>query len=414
MSISSKSRILVVSQHFWPESFRVNDLCDFLASKEVDIEVLCGLPNYPEGYFYKGYGYFGKRHEIHNGVRVNRVMEIQRAKNSNFRIVLNYLSFPFFSLFHVPRLLFHKYDKIFVFQTSPVYMALPAIIIGKLKRVETTIYVLDLWPENLFSVLDIKNKFFRRLVTWTSHWYYRRADKLIALTDQMKEQLMEVTGKSSDKIAVLPQAAEKIYEAKVTDKKLAERFEGKFNILFTGNISPAQSFETIIAAAKKLEDDGVSNINWIIVGDGMSRKWLEDEVKKANLKNWYFEGFKPITDVPKYTNFADLLIACLSKSQLLEATVPAKVLSYFAAGKPMVLAMDGEARTLINEKSKAGLAGPTEDSDTLAANIRKIYEMNDAERQAMGKRAHDYHLKHFERNLVLNKLFHFVFDSRVK
>ncbi|OGL34608.1 glycosyltransferase WbuB [Candidatus Saccharibacteria bacterium RIFCSPHIGHO2_12_FULL_47_16b] len=410
--MASKKRVLVVSQHFWPESFRINDICDFLLEKDCEIDVLCGLPNYPKGKFYGGYGYFGKRNEVHNKVKIHRVLEIPRASNTNFRIFLNYVSFPFFSLFHIPHMLFRKYDKIFIFQTSPVMMGLAGLLLGKLRRTQTTMYVLDLWPENLYSVIKIKSKFLRKIAAAVSNWHYRRANKLIALSEAMKQQLHSRTKLPDKKILVLPQACEKVYEQDIEDKKLAKRFAGKFNILFTGSITPAQSFETVIAAAKKLKSESLYDINWIIVGDGMSRQWLEEEVKKAGLDDSFiFEGLVPMADIPKYTNFADVLIACLVKSELLEATIPAKVLSYFAAGRPIVLAMDGEVRDLVNNDIKCGLAGPTEDAKTLADNIKKIYSMSPAERQAMGQRGRAYHFKHFERNLILNKLYNFMFNT---
>ncbi len=406
----SDKRLLVVCQHFWPESFRINDICDFLIDKKCKIDVLCGLPNYPKGEFYKGYSYFGKRKEVHNGVNISRVLEIPRGNNSNRRIFINYISFPVFSLFHIPRLLTRKFDKILIYQLSPVLMAVSGIIIGKLKKTETTMYVLDLWPENLYSVLNIKNPFLRNIAEWVSHWHYRHVDKLVVLSEKMKDRLIEATGIAEGKITVLPQACEKIYEQEIEDKKLANRFKGKFNILFTGNISPAQSFETIINAAKQLKKEKLNDINWIIVGDGMSRSWLEKQVSKSGLsRNFQFEGLKPMEDIPKYTNFSDILVGCLVKSDLLEATIPAKVLSYLAAGRPMVLAMDGEAQDLVNNVIKCGYAGPTEDSSALAENIKRVYNLSPKTRQEMGKRAKDYHFKHFERNLILNKLYNFIF-----
>lgn len=409
--MKSGRKILVVGQHFWPEAFRINDICDFLVEKSCDIEVLCGIPNYPKGDFFDGYTYLRNRKQIHNGIKIRRAFEIPRGKNTNFYIVLNYLSFPFSSLFHIPRLLTKHYDKIFIYQLSPVMMSIAGIIVGKLKRIETTMYVLDLWPENLFSVLDIKNPFLRKVATGVSHWHYRHVDKLVVLSEKMKNKLIEVTNISPDKIIVLPQACEKVYETNVHDEQLASRFQKGFNILYAGNISPAQSFETIIAAAQKLKLDGITDINWIIVGDGMSRKWLENEVEKAGLKgSFYFEGFKPIEDIPKYTDFADVLIGCLVKSDLLEATIPAKVMSYFASGKPMVLSMDGEVQDLVNNTIKCGFAGPTGDAMILADNIRKVHDMSKTERQQMGDRGRAYHFQHFERNIILTKMYDFIFN----
>ncbi len=164
-------------------------------------------------------------------------------------------------------------------------------------------------------------------------------------------------------------------------------------------------------AAEKIKDSNINDINWIIVGDGMSRKWLEEEVKNRGLsESFYFEGQKPLEDMPKYTGIADVLLGCLVKSELLEATIPSKVTSYFAAGRPVVLAMDGEVRDLVNNKIKCGFAGPTEDSVTLAENIIKIYQLSNKERNDMGARGREYHFKYFERNLTLNKLYNFIFS----
>jgi colanic acid biosynthesis glycosyl transferase WcaI len=405
------NKVLVVCQHFWPESFRINDICDYFVEKGDEIEVLCGIPNYPSGKFTAGFSYFKNRKQVHNGVEVHRAFEIPRGNNTNFRIFLNYISFPLASLFHVPRLLTKKYDKIFIYQLSPVMMSISGIVVGKIKKTETTMYVLDLWPENLFSVVKVKNRLLKGLATRVSHWHYKKVDKLVVLSETMKKRILEIPGISEDKVIILPQACEKIYESKIHDENLEKRFANTFNILFTGNISPAQSFETILAAAKKLRDDGLVNIRWIIVGDGMSRKWLEEEVVRQELQRYFiFEGQKAMEDIPKYTNVADLLIGCLVKSDLLEATIPAKVMSYIASGKPIVLAMDGEVQTLINKTIQCGFAGPAGDPEKLYQNITKAYHSPKKDLKDMGERARKYHFSNFERNLILGKLYSFIFE----
>jgi len=411
--MNRKKRILIVSQHFWPESFRLNDIADYLVEKGCEVDVLCGIPNYPKGRFFDGYSYFRNKKEMHNKVKIRRSFEIPRGNNSNFRIFINYISFPISSIFHIPRLLTKKYDKILLYQLSPVMMTIAGILVGKIKKVETTMYVLDLWPENLFSVMNIKNKFLRRLVTDISHWHYRNVDKIIVLSESMKKRIVEVVDIDDSKIIVIPQTCEKIYELDIQDKTLEKRFKNGFNIVFTGNISPAQSFETIIEAAIVLKKEEVSNINWIIVGDGMSKKQVEGQVKEAGLDDiFYFEGFRKMDDMPRYTGIADLLIGCLVKSDLLEATIPAKVISYIASGKPMVLAMDGEVQTLINDVIRCGFVGPAGDSATFYNNIKKMYQSTHMQRADMGKKARDYHFKHFERSIILTRLYNFMFDMK--
>ena len=405
----SRGRILIVGQHFWPENFRINDIADFFIEQRYEVDVLCGLPNYPKGEFMPGYGYFGKRHETHRNIRIDRVLEIKRGSNSSLRIFLNYISYPFFSLFHIPKLLFRHYDHIFIYQLSPVMMAISGIILSKLTRAPTTMYVLDLWPENLFSVLPIHNSFLRKLATHHSHWYYRNVDHLIALSQTMRDKLATISGKNPDDIPVIPQACEKIYETKKSDPNLRKRFGDTFNVVFTGNISPAQSFPTMLEAAKILSDAGHDDIRWIIVGDGMSRKQVETEVQKLGLTNFVFEGQQPIEMMPAYADIADVLVGCLVTSELLGATIPAKVMSYIALGKPIVLAMDGEAQDLVNKNIGCGYAGGTEDIKSLANNIERIYTMTPSERNVLGQRAKEYHYQHFERNLLLERMTDFIF-----
>lgn len=408
----ASKRILIVCQHFWPESFRINDIAEYMIDQDYEVDILCGRPNYPSGKLTKGYTLFNKRRENYKGINIYRSFEIPRGSNSNKRIFLNYISFPVSSIFHIPRLVLKKYDRILLYQLSPVMMSIAGIIIGKLRRTETTMYVLDLWPENLFSVLNIKSNVMRSVITRISHWHYKKADKLVVLSKTMQKRLIDVTGKPRDKVIVLPQAAEKLYEIPLNDSQLDKRFKNTFNVVFTGNISPAQAFPTMIKAADILKSEGFSDIRWIIVGDGMSRKEVEHEVKERNLsKSFVFEGQKPVADIPKYTNVADILVGCLVKSDLLEATIPAKVMSYIASGKPMALAMDGEVQDLINNKIRCGYASNTEDAPALANNIKRIYKSSEQDRKHMGERASRYHTRYFERNIILGKLLKFMFSE---
>jgi glycosyltransferase involved in cell wall biosynthesis len=321
---------------------------------------------------------------------------------------LNYLSFPLASLFHIPYLLGKKYDKIFIYQLSPVMMAIAGIFLGKLTRTETTMYVLDLWPQNLFSVLRLRNKFLRSLVTGISSWHYKKVDKLIVLSKKMEEQILRVTGKSK-KTIIVPQCCEKIYEKNINDPKLTRRFKDTFNVVYAGNISPAQSFETILSASEIIKGKLGKKIRWIIVGDGMSRKAVEEGVKRRGLQDIFvFEGQKPVEEIPKYHFVADALLGTLAKSDLLEATIPAKVTSYLAAGKPVILSMDGEVRELI-KREKLGFASETENPDALAVNIIKLYSLSPDERKKMGDRAKKYQRENFERNKNFEKIYNFMF-----
>ena len=404
-------RILVVSQHFWPESFRINDICDGFVEKGYEVEVLCGIPNYPTGQFFDGYGITKRRFQKRKGIKIRRCFEIKRGSNSNLRIFLNYISFPVSSLFHLPYLLTQKYDKIFLFQTSPVLMSLTGILLGKIKKIETTMYVLDLWPENLYSVLNVESKILRSIAFAVSTWHYKQVDKIVANSRKLQQILKKRVKIKDENLMFMPQFCEKIYEKTIVDENLQKQYSDTFNLVFTGNISPAQSFETVIEAAKILKQKGLKHLKWIIVGDGMSRKWLEERVKEEGLaSNFTFSGQVPMEEIPKYTQIADGLFACLSKSEMLDAALPAKVFSYYAAGKPVILAMDGEVQEIVRE-SKAGYVVDAEDSLGLVEAVMKLYQTDEIERNKMGENAKSYYNRYFERNINLNKLVNFIFDT---
>lgn len=407
-------RILVVCQHFYPETFRVTDMCEGFVENGYEVDVLCGLPNYPSGKIFDGYGFFKNRRQEYKGINIYRSLEIPRGNNSNFRIFLNYISFPFFAMFHVPRLLRNDYDRVLVYQLSPVLMALPGIVVAKVKGVKLYMYICDFWPHSLFSILKFKNKALIKLVTRISYWHYKQADGLMGVFKGIQTRLISEVGIDKRKTLYVPQSAEKVYEKEVSDKDLERRFAGKFNIVFAGSINPAQSFDTVVEAATIVRDKGYENLNYIIIGEGMSKQWLVDEVNRRDLTDYFtFEGFKPFEEVPKYQTIADALLVALTKSPLFEYGIPAKVQSYMPSGKPIVGAMDGEGQRLINS-SGSGICVDSGDASGLAQAIIDLVDMTPKERAQMGSRGRDYHFEHFERDYNLNRVIEFVFkDNRI-
>lgn len=408
----TKKRVLIIGQHYWPETFRITDIAEGLVEKGYQVDVLCGIPNYPAGKFFENYGYFNNRRQKKGGVHIIRVPEIPRGDNSNIRISLNYLSYPFFAFFYIPFLLTKKYDRIIAYQLSPVFMSLPAIIISKIKRVPLYFYVCDFWPHSLFSMISIKNSMLRKLITRISYWHYRQADGAIGVFKGMQTRLVSDVGLPKEKTLYIPQAPEKIYEERPFDKELLRRFGNSFNVVFAGNINPAQSFDIITKAAKIVHESGIENVRYIIVGDGMSRRWLESEVKELGLTDQFiFEGLKPVEDVPKYQVIAHAMIVALTKSPLFEYGIPAKVYSYMPSGKPIVGAMDGAGQELINT-SGSGICVDSGDATGLADAIIRLHGMSSAQRDRMGAKGYDYYSRHFDREKNLHRLIEFVFNDR--
>ncbi len=409
----SKGKILVVCQHYWPETFRVTDICEGLVENGYDVDVLCGIPNYPKGQFFDGYSYTKNRRQVKNGVNIRRAFEIPRGNNTNARILINFVSFPLAELAHLPRLCRQKYDRIMVYQLSPVFMAYMPILLAKMKKIPLFIYICDFWPHSLFSILNFKSKWIRDRITNMSYWHYRQANGLMGVFEGIAERLHTLVGIDKSKIRYIPQVCEKLYEQQVYDEALQKRFAGKFNIVFAGNINPAQDFETVTAAAKQVKDAGIADIRYIILGEGMSKQWLMDEVKRIGMEeDWVFEGLVPVEEVPKYQTIADALLVALSKSDLFEYGIPAKVQSYMASGKPVISAMNGAGRDLINE-SGCGMSCDSGDVGGLAHIIRAMHDMSAEDRAQMGQKGRAYHFANFERNANLRKLIEFVFHTEV-
>jgi len=408
---NASKKVLIIGQHYWPETFRITDIAEGLVEQGYEVDVLCGTPNYPSGKFFDGYNFFNKRIQIHNGVKIYRTLEIPRGNNSNARIFINFISFPFFAIFHLPFFFFKKYDRIIAYQLSPVFMSLPAIILAKIKKVPLYFYICDFWPHSLFSIINIRNESLRKFITNFSYWHYRQANGAIGVFKGMQTRLVNEVGLPKEKTLYIPQAPEKVYENQESDTALKEKYKGSFNIVFAGNINPAQSFDIITQAAKIVRDKGIEDIKYVIIGEGMSKKWLIEEVRQLGLEKYFvFEGLKPVDQIPKYQSIADALIVGLSKSPLFEYGIPAKIYSYLPSGKPIIAAIDGEGGRLINAIG-SGYAVDSGDINGLAKSIINLHSMDKEKRLAMGEKGRKYYFEHFERESNLKRLIEFVFNN---
>lgn len=407
----SQKKILVVTQHFWPENFRINDIVEGFLQDGIAVDVLCGLPNYPKGEWFPGYSAAGPFEEEWHGARLYRCKEVPRRGNTSVNIFLNYVSWPWYAA-HALHRLPGGYDAVFCFNTSPVLMCWPAIRYAKKHHISFTNYVLDIWPENLYSVLNVKNKALRAIAQGVSDALYKKADRLIAMSEPLQQRLCQRTGMPPQKIAVIPQYCEDFYAVPQPDAALQAQFGGRFNLVFTGTFTPAQSLETVITAVQNARSRGADMLHLLLVGDGMSRAALEAKVKELHAEDAVtFYGSVPATDIPKFTALADALIVCLSDSPDLGLTVPAKVASYMAAGKPVLASMDGAGNAAV--AAAGGLSSPACDAAALADNLLALTRMDAAQRAAMGQSAKEYYLAHYRRSELLRKLEHFILEGRV-
>ena len=399
-------RILVVTQHFWPENFRINDIVEGFVQDGLDVDVLCGLPNYPKGEWFPGYSENGPFAETYKGAQIFRAREIPRKGNTGKTIFLNYVSWPLYAAAALKRLP-GGYDAVFCFNTSPVLMCWPAIKYAKKHKIPFTNYVLDLWPENLYSVLPVKNHFMRWVAQTVSDSLYKRADRLIAMSEPLQKRLIARTGKPEKDVAVISQYCEDFYAVPCPDPELQARFAGRFNLVFTGTMTPAQSLDMVLRAVLDARAAGAEDLHLLLVGDGMSREALQalaEELHAGDAVTFY--GSVPAEKVPSFTTLADALLISLSDSPDLGLTVPGKLASYMAAGKPVIASMNGAGFDAVQESG--GLASPACDQAALTQNLLALYRMPAADRAALGARSKAYYEAHYRRAELLRRLESFT------
>jgi colanic acid biosynthesis glycosyl transferase WcaI len=395
--------VLVVSQYFWPEAFRINDLVRGLKERGHEVTILTGKPNYPDGSFFSGYSFSSPIREDYEGVKVLRVPLVPRGSGSGRMLALNYLSFVLFASLLGPLLCRGMFDVIFVYEPSPVTVGLPALVMKKVKKAPLMLWVQDLWPESLSAVGAVRSKRALRWVTRMVCYIYRGCDRIL-VTSRGFVPRVEAVGASPEKVRYWPQWAEALYkpvEVEVGAPEREEMPEG-FRVVFAGNVGAAQSFETILAAAEKLK--GYPGIHWIVFGDGRRRRWVEDRVRELGLEGHvHLLGRRPPESMPRYFALADALLVTLKRGLIFSLTIPAKVQSYLACGRPVVAALDGEG-ALVIEESGAGLAAPAEDAGSLAEAVLRLYETSLEEREEMGRQGRAYSEEHFEREKLLDQL----------
>ncbi|WP_151035645.1 glycosyltransferase family 4 protein [Bacillus wiedmannii] len=386
-------KILLVCQYFFPEQFRVNDICFELVKEGHEVTVLTGLPNYPSGVVEEKYKFFKNRREEINGVTVIRSWLLGRGEGTK-KLALNYISFAISSTL---KAMFIKkdFDLILVYQLSPVTMALPAITLKKITQKPLVLYCHDLWPESIASAgISSDSRIYSVLLKF-SKWVYGSADEIFTSSKLFEEYFKDTLGIDNG-ITHLPVYAEALFENISSSNKNNDGLD----LVFAGNIGEMQSVETIIYAANELKQD--KNIKIHIVGDGSSREKCEALARKLELNNIIFYGQHPITEMPKFYEMADAFLVTLKENKAISYTLPNKVQSYMAAGKPIIGAIDGETQVVIDE-AKCGLCSPAENYKELAHNIRLFAE--ERERHSFySQNAKNYYESNFSKKNYMKKL----------
>jgi len=402
-------KILVVTQYFWPENFRINDLVDGLISVGHEVTVLTGKPNYPAGKYFSGYGVFSKNTEYRNGVRIFRVPLIPRGEGGAIRLVLNYISFVVFGTLLAPFYCVGDYDTVFVYEPSPITVGIPARFIGWLKKAPVFFWVQDLWPESLVATNTTSNKYIISIVRALAGWIYRGCDQVLIQSKAFSESIKSF-GINDNRIKYFPNFAEELYKPKSCNLEHSPvALPNGFIAMFAGNIGVAQDFETILSAAEISMSN--KNVHWVIVGNGRKFDWLKEEIGKRRLdSNFHLLGRHPIESMPDFFACADVMLVSLKKEPIFSLTIPAKVQSYMACAKPIIASLDGEgARTII--EANAGIAVGAESPNELAKAVISMAGMDRQERVRMGENALEYYNQFFDRGILINKLNNWMKDS---
>ncbi|GCF93296.1 glycosyltransferase WbuB [Enterococcus florum] len=396
-------RLLVVSQYFYPEQFRINDICETWVSKGYDVTVLTGIPNYPKGNFYDGYGIRKKRNENYNGIEIIRIPIIPRKK-SGFMMGLNYLSFVFSGILWG---LFNKkqFDAVFIYEVSPMTQAIPAIKIAKRLNVPCYIYVMDLWPENFEIITGITSPFMIKPLEKMVDYIYKNCKKIFTASKSFKENIQQ-RGIPANKVFYWPQYAEEFYRP--VDRKSSEIFQDeKKNIIFAGNIGVAQGLDILPEVGKFLKSENL-NIRFNIVGDGRSKEKLISEITKEKLNEFFtFLDPVPASDIPYIFSAGDFSFVSLKKSEIFSMTIPAKLQSSMACGMPILLSADGEVQDII-KNSQAGFVSDSGDVKGLLENLKKIDRLSKKEIQEMGRNSKNYYEKNFEKKKLMSIMDDFL------
>jgi glycosyltransferase involved in cell wall biosynthesis len=393
-------RLLIVSQYFWPENFRINDLVTELVDRGHTVTVLTGKPNYPSGLLFSEFADNPAQYARYSGADILRVPMLTRGSGS-LRLMLNYFLFALSASIIGPiKLRGQRFDAIFVYEPSPVTVGIPALVIKHLKKAPIAFWVLDLWPQSLKSIGVVTSPFILSAIDKLVGLIYRGCDLILA---QSRSFIAEIERHvDSTRVAYFPSWSENIElsERAAPAPEVPEK-TGVFNIVFTGNIGEAQDFSSVLEAAGLLRGE---QVRWLIVGDGRKLEWVRSEIEQRKLNEQVLLlGRFPLERMPSFFRHADALLVSLRADPTFAMTIPGKLQTYLAAGIPILAMLDGEGGDVIR-RAKAGQNVSAGDAQGLANAIRQLMQIGAEERAAMGERGRLFSMQEFDRATLISRL----------
>lgn len=393
-----KKHILVISQYFYPEQFRINDIALEWVKRGYKVTVLTGIPNYPQGKFYKGYGWLKKRKEVWNGIDIIRIPLFARGKTA-VGMVLNYFSFVI-SGFFWKCFTKTKADLVFTFEVSPMTQALIGVWYAKKNKVPNYLYVQDLWPENVEIVTGIHNRMIIEPISKMVNYIYKNCDKIFATSPSFVKEIQKRTPEGQEKVIYWPQYAEEFYQPTNVKSDLIPQ-DGILNITFTGNIGTAQGLEILPKTAQLLKAQGIK-VRFNIVGDGRNKDNLIEQIKQNNVEEYFnLVGWQPATSIPSILAASNAAFLSFANNPLYSMTIPAKLQSYMACGCPIIAAASGETKRVI-EDAKCGVVAEIGNEGSLGKAIRFYLDLTVEEKTKMKKYSLEYCQNNFNKQDLID------------
>lgn len=399
-------RLLVATQYFYPENFRINDMCLEWVKRGYDVTVLTGIPNYPVGDIYEGYKREYKEEEW-NGIHIIRLPVHERG-HSLLTLFLNCFTYVYYGKKWVKKVVKENngnfpYDTFFTYEVSPMTQALVGVYATKKYGVKSILYVQDLWPENVIEIMGITTPIVIKPIENMVKKIYRDTNMIFATSESFVKVIQDkIENKADiDKVKYWPQYAEDFYKSLKKNK-----LNDKFRICFTGNIGKTQGLDILAKTAKLIRNDynlqsKKIDIEFVIVGDGRQKEEFIKSIKENDVEDMFvLMGKKSAHEIPEILSTCDVAFLSFANIDLFKMTIPAKLQSYMACGMPILASADGETKNII-ETAKCGICSKIGNAASLVDGIYYLIN-NIGTLTIMGNNARNYYEVNFQKQKLMD------------
>lgn len=381
-------RLIVLTQWFDPEpSIKGLIFAKSLCTQGFEVEVVTGFPNYPGGKLYPGYKIKLIKREVIDGVQVTRLPLYPSHSHSAFWRLINYASFSI-SAFLYCVFISKRSDIIYTYH-PPLTVGIAVILIRLFRRVPVVYDIQDMWPDTLRATGMVSNYRVLDIVGRICQMVYRSVDHIVVLSPGFRKLLVE-RGVPERKIDVIYNWCDEALMSNPTGDAPTEFSDpSSFSIVFAGNMGKAQALDAVLGAAEIVQIKA-PNIRFVFIGGGVEVDNLKRMADEKGVRNVRFLQAVPMGELGAVLGKADVLLVHLRKDPLFTITIPSKTQAYMAAGKPLLMAVDGDAAQLVKD-ADCGVIAESENPESIADAAIKLYSISSSERNAMGDRGRKYY-----------------------